>query len=352
MILTTILFLFILSILVFVHELGHFLVAKFFKVRVDEFALGFPPKLFSFKKGETTYALNLLPLGGYVKIHGENPEEGDVKGDKRSFQNISWWKQVLILSAGVIFNILFAWVLMSSSLLLGTSKVAIDNLNPKYIQGDNKVLITEVLKNSPAETAGLKPGDTFVSIENKPVSSAVSVQEGIRDASSTFSLVVLDKGATSSFQLTKMDNNTIGVALAEVAKVKMSLFPSIYYGAQGTYNITAQVFEGVIGFFKKLFIGQGSWNEVSGPVGIAKVVGDSSHEGFVSILFVTMLISISLASMNVLPFPALDGGRIVIAVIEGIIRKKLPLKFVNILNTVGFLILLLLMLVVTIKDII
>ena len=110
---TTLLFLLVLSILVFVHELGHFLASKLFKVRVDEFALGFPPKVFSFKRGETTYALNALPLGGYVKIHGENPEDAEDKGDKRNFQNIAAWKQVVILCAGVLFNLLFAWMLMS-----------------------------------------------------------------------------------------------------------------------------------------------------------------------------------------------------------------------------------------------
>jgi regulator of sigma E protease len=131
----------------------------------------------------------------------------------------------------------------------------------------------------------------------------------------------------------------------------MGVFSSIYYGAQGTYNLTVQIFTGVIDFFHKLFVGKGSWDEVSGPVGIAKVVGDSSEEGFISLLFITILISISLAAMNILPFPALDGGRIVIAIIEGIIRRKLPIKFVNILNSIGFILLLILMLVVTVKDI-
>ena len=131
----------------------------------------------------------------------------------------------------------------------------------------------------------------------------------------------------------------------------MGLFPSLYYGAQATYNLTTQIFTGVAAFFGKLFTGQGSWDEVSGPVGIAKVVGTSSQEGFISLLFITILISISLAAMNILPFPALDGGRIVIALIEGVSRRKLPIKFVNALNGIGFILLLTLMLVVTVKDI-
>lgn len=348
---TTLLFLLVLSILVFVHELGHFLASKLFKVRVDEFALGFPPKVFSFKRGETTYALNALPLGGYVKIHGENPEDAEDKGDKRNFQNIAAWKQVVILCAGVLFNLLFAWMLMSLTLLIGTSKVALDGVNDKYIQGDRQVLIHQILKDSPADKVGIKAGDYVLTINGSSTTGIKQVQESIKNAPQVFSLVLLKNNATTSIKVEKSANNTIGVGLAETATVRMGLFPSIYYGLQGTYNLTIQVFTGVIGFFGKLFSGHGSWDEVSGPVGIAKVVGTSSHEGFVSLLFVTILISISLAAMNILPFPALDGGRVVIAVIEGIIKRKLPIKFVNALNSVGFILLLTLMLVVTIKDI-
>lgn len=344
-------FLVVISVLVFVHELGHFLISKLFKVRVDEFALGFPPKIFSFKKGETVYALNALPLGGYVKIHGENPEDADDKGDKRNFQNISWWKQVLILSAGVIFNLLFAWFLMSLSLFIGTSKISIDGLDSKYIQDEKQVLIHQVLKDSPAEKAGIKIGDFVVSIDGVIIKDIKQVQEGIKNAPEIFTIVLSNHKSTTSKDIKKSENNTIGIGLAETAKVRMGLFSSIFYGAQGTYNLTNQIFTGVIDFFHKLFIGKGSWDEVSGPVGIAKVVGESSEQGFVSFLFIMILISISLAAMNILPFPALDGGRIVIAIVEGVIRRKLPTKFVNILNSIGFILLLILMLVVTVKDI-
>ncbi len=348
---TALLFLLVLSILVFVHELGHFLFSKLFKVRVDEFALGFPPKVFSFTRGETTYSLNALPLGGYVKIHGENPDDVDDKNDKRNFQNIHWVKQVIILCAGVFFNIVFAWLLMSLTLFIGTSKVALDGVQDKYIQGDRQVLIHQILKDSPADLAGIQAGDYIVSINGSSTQNIQQVQQDIKTAPKVFPIVLMKNNATSSIQVEKMDNNTIGVGLAETATVRMGVFPSLYYGAQATYNLTVQVFGGVLSFFGKLFTGHGTWEEVSGPVGIAKVVGTSSHEGFVSLLFITILISISLAAMNILPFPALDGGRIVIAVIEGLIRRKLPVKFVNALNSIGFVLLLTLMLVVTIKDI-
>ena len=349
--LPAILFLLVLSILVFVHELGHFLAAKFFKVRVDEFALGFPPKLFSFKKGETTYSLNALPLGGYVKIHGENPEDTNNIKDDRSFQNISSWKQIIILSAGVVFNILFAWLLMSLSLFIGTSKIALDDVQDKYIKGERQVLIHQILKGSPADKAGIVAGDYVLSVNGSSTIDIKQVQESIKKAPSPFSIIISKNNATSSIEVEKLDNNTIGVGLAETAIVTMGVFPSFYYGAQATYNLTTQIFSGVLTFFGKLFTGNGSWDEVSGPVGIAKVVGTSSQQGFVSLLFITILISISLAAMNILPFPALDGGRIIIATVEGVIRRKLPIKFVNTLNSIGFILLLVLMLVVTVKDI-
>lgn len=352
--LTTILFLIVLSILVFIHELGHFLFAKLFKVRVDEFAIGFPPKIFSFKKGETTYALNALPLGGYVKIHGENPDEQDDTKDSRNFQNIAAWKQILILSGGVLFNILFAWLLMSSLLFFGTSRLALDNVPEKYIQDSgHTVLIQQVLKNSVAEQSGLKAGQYIYTINDIQIKNTEQVQNTIKNATNTLAITVYNSTGTTTYNvIKKADTQTIGVALAEIGVVKMDVISSLYYGAKATYNMSEQIFVGVLTFFKKLFTGNGSWDEVSGPVGIAKVVGESSRQGFDSLVFITMLISISLAAMNILPFPALDGGRIVIAIIEGVLRRKLPIKFTNILNTIGFALLLILMIIVTVKDII
>lgn len=347
---TTILFLLVLSILVFVHELGHFLVAKFFKIRVDEFAIGFPPKIFSKTVGETTYAINALPLGGYVKIHGENPEDETDKDDKRNFQNVSWWKQVLVLIAGVTFNIIFAWLILSLSLMIGTSKASVEGIPAEYIKGTQAVIIQNIIAGGPAALAGIQPGEVIQTIQGVEVKSAEEVQSAIRNATTAITVVTERAAESTSYSITPKDN-VIGITLAEVAEIQMPLIPALGYGAQGTYNLTAQLGNGVLQFFGKLFVGNASWEEVSGPVGIAKVVGGAGREGITSLLFVAALISISLAVMNILPFPALDGGRIVISVIEGIIRKRLNSKFVNSINTVGFMLLIILMIVVTFKDI-
>jgi regulator of sigma E protease len=347
---TTILFLLVLSILVFVHELGHFLVAKFFNIRVDEFAIGFPPKIYSKTYGETTYALNALPLGGYVKIHGENPEDGLDTSDKRSFQNVSWWKQVLVLVAGVTFNIIFAWMLLSLSLMIGTSKASTSGVPAEYIRGTQSVIIEAVIPESPADKVGLKAGAVVESIQGVVIREAKDVQDAVQKATSSVTVVTDTKGVHTTYVIVP-DRHAIGVSLAEMATIRMPLIPAVAYGAQGTYNLTKQLGTGVIGFFGNLFKGDASWEEVSGPVGIAKVVGGAGREGFVSVLFIAALISISLAIMNILPFPALDGGRVVVALIEGAMRKRLNIKFVNALNTIGFLLLITLMIIVTLKDI-
>ena len=347
---TTILFLIVLSVLVFVHELGHFLVAKFFKIRVDEFAIGFPPKIISKTYGETTYSLNALPLGGYVKIHGENPEDETDSKDPRNFQNVSWWKQVLVLIAGVTFNIVFAWLILSLSLMIGTSKASIDGIPEKYIKGTQSVIIQDVITESPAATAGISPGEIIKTIQGVEIKKSGDVQAAIKAATATVE-VVTDKSSVLTAYIVTPQNGVIGVSLAEVAEIRMPVLSALGYGAQGTYNLTQQLGAGVLQFFGKLFIGDASWDEVSGPVGIAKVVGGAGREGVTSLFFVAALISISLAVMNILPFPALDGGRIVISVIEGIMRKRLNSKLVNSINTIGFILLILLMIVVTFKDI-
>ncbi len=347
---TTILFFLVLSILVFVHELGHFLVAKLFNIRVDEFAIGFPPKVISKTFRETTYSINALPLGGYVKIHGENPEDETDNIDVRNFQNVSWWKQVLVLIAGVTFNIIFAWLLLSLSLMIGTSKASIEGIPPQYIKGTQAVIIQSVVADSPAALAGIQPGEIVTSIQGVEIKKAEDIQITIKSATSTVQVITKKMDVVQTYIVTPKDN-LIGITLAEVATIRMPLIPALTYGAQGTYNLTGQLGTGVMQFFGKLFVGNASWGEVSGPVGIAKVVGSAGREGVTSLLFVAALISISLAVMNILPFPALDGGRIVISVIEGIMRKRLNSKFVNSINTVGFILLILLMLVVTFKDI-
>src|SRR5579864_2943759 len=161
---TIITFLIILAVLVFVHELGHFLIAKLFGIQVDEFALGFPPRIFAKKYGETTYSINSVPFGGYVKIFGENPDEESLASE-RSITSKSKWIQVAVLIAGITFNILFAWILLSGSFIIGTEASA-DYLPGHSVKNPHTV-ITEVLQGSNAASAGLEAGDTILSLTSQ-----------------------------------------------------------------------------------------------------------------------------------------------------------------------------------------
>lgn len=363
---TTIIFLLVLTALVFVHELGHFLAARLFKIRVDEFAIGFPPRIVSWVWGKTRYAINMLPLGGYVKIYGEGPD------DERTPDSIlskNRWQQGTVLVAGVTFNVIFAWLLLSFSLFLGT-KASYDAM-PKDIVHDPVLTVIMVSPGSPAEKAGLKSGDEILSITNAEVLLATStlsvesVQKAIASAKNKVTFNVRQFSATSTTDdgyvvrqivATPVEGlvsgkKAIGISMDMVATVKAGFFESFYYGARQTYHLTYNVATGLYEFLKNVVMGQASLQQVSGPVGIAGAVGESAKIGFASLLVMAAVISANLAVINMVPFPALDGGRLVIVIIEGILRRELNPKIIQWVNAIGFILLIALMIVVTVKDV-
>ncbi|MEN9613861.1 MAG: hypothetical protein RLZZ347_168 [Candidatus Parcubacteria bacterium] len=358
-----IIFLLVLSLLVFVHEFGHFSVAKFFGIRVDEFAIGFPPKVFSWKRGETTYALNLLPLGGYVKIFGENPEEESLTGpdSARSFANKNRGIQAGVLIAGIVCNIILAWVLFSTALGIGMTMVVSDYAGPGMIS-DRKILVTEVAPKSPASEAGMVAGDTLVSItQNKVVTLAEKGMSAIRDAvaqSKGKEITVwyehggdLKMGLTKAVQGIVPDRFALGISMEEVGKLTVPWYRAPIEGFIYTGLVVEHTAIGLADFFKTLFVGKADFNTVSGPVGIAKLVAEATHAGFTHLLTFTAMISINLALLNLVPFPALDGGRILFVGIEAIIRRRLPIQAVNWVNGAGFVLLLVFMAVITYQDV-
>lgn len=360
---TVILFLVILSVLVFVHELGHFLLAKWAKVRVDEFAIGFPPKIFSWKpkNHETTYALNLIPFGGYVKIYGENPEDAGVNESDRSFVRKSKWWQVAILAAGVSFNILFAWMVISLGLMVGLPTASSDYA--QYPLKDSHLAITSVLPESPAAKAGLKIGDSIVFAEanGKTIQGdmlePLAVQEVISEsAGKELTFLVSRKGENVSLKVIPEEGIlegrfAIGIAMDTVGILKLPIHLSIWEGAKITVSMTKLIAVGTVGFIKDAFTGSANLAAVSGPVGMAGMVGDARSLGFAYLLSFTALISMNLAVLNLLPFPALDGGRILFVIIEAIKRSPIKPKIANAVNLAGFSILILLMAVITIREV-
>ena len=379
---TGIIFILILLVLVLIHEAGHFFAAKISGVKVDEFAFGFPPKLFSIKKGETNYIFNALPLGGYVKIFGENGDDKDSKNNNRNFSNKNPFIKIFILAAGVVMNFILAYFLISLSVYINKA-VPLDNLSPqdyqKYLSenkiGDKSFVIEDISKNSPAEKSGLVVGDEieniFINKNNKDNSSdfdlkkddlnqnITSVLSRKINESDTDSLVFTIKnkdGKINDIKVSPVENDSlnkklIGLSISSFIDVKLSAFDSLKIGFEKTINFTSETLKGFGDLFKNLFTKGQISKDVSGPVGLINAVSQAKSLGIEYIILLAAVLSISLGVFNILPFPALDGGRILFVIIETITKRKISEKWQNILNTAGFAFLILLMVIITIKDI-
>jgi len=370
-----IIFIIILLVLVLVHEFGHFFTAKKFGIRVDEFGFGFPPKLFSFKKGETEYSFNLLPLGGFVKIFGENFEEADMmevgflekdlaaKQDlARSFVHQAKWKQALVLVAGVFANFLLAWVLFSFSFMTGLPTSA---SNEEGLKLENvNLVITSVVESSPAENAGLRIGDKIVSLKNENNFTTEITPETVK----SFVLESKNKEIEIGY-LRGQDSETklataiptmnetakkpeIGISMDMIGTAKLPLFRAFWEGMKLDLLMTKNTAVGLYTLILDGFQGKNGLAAVTGPVGMVSIVGDAYEFGFVYLLSFAALISINLSIINLLPFPALDGGRLLFLLIEKIKGSRLNPKFANTANMIGFSLLIFLMLFITYHDII
>ncbi len=360
-----IIFLIVLAALVFVHELGHFLAAKKSGIRVDEFGLGFPPRIIGKKIGETVYSLNWIPFGGFVKIFGENPDEAAISGSdsSRSLVNKPKYIQVMVLIAGIFFNFLFAWALISVSFMSGVAASSEDYAQYASRIQNERVMITSVSAKSPAAEVGIKPGDVIKEIDFKttilkaPAVSIEDIQKVIADSKGEDMTIVLARGAEEkvvhvvSKQGIVPDRYAVGIAMDKAGTLALPIHLAIWEGGKFTLHLIGQVASGLWTFISQAFMGTADYSSVSGPVGIVGMVGDATTLGFTYLLMFTALISINLGVINLIPFPALDGGRIFFVIIEAIIRRPIQPKIANMVNSVGFVLLLLLMLVVTYKDI-
>lgn len=362
---SVLIFFIILLVLVIAHEFGHFFAAKKFGIRVDEFGFGFPPKLFGIKKGETEYTFNALPFGGFVKIFGENPDEESLNGpDKdRSFVNKPRWKQAIVLFAGVFANFILAWILFSSGFMSGLP-TSVDSVRPGGELRDVNLVVISVAPGSPSEKAGLVSGDKIISVKSGTENLSPIKPETMKSFIQTHG----DKKIEISYQRGKDENliNTsvvpekvdgkgdpiIGISMDEIGIAKLSFFSSLSEGMKLTWNVTKATVYGIYDLIRDGIKGEGSFASVTGPVGMVGIVGDAYDFGFVYLLSFAALISINLAVINLIPFPALDGGRLFFLLIEKIKGSRISPKVANIANMVGFFILIALMLIVTYKDVV
>lgn len=369
MITTVIIFIAILAVLVLVHEFGHFFAAKKSGMKVEEFGFGFPPRLFGLQKkdgkvrvimghpkdlspDQTVYSFNLIPLGGFVKILGEN---NDASAIPDSFTSKSFGKRLATLLAGVIMNVLLAWVLISIGYMYGLP-VGVDETVkfPSYVKvAETYTSILETDPNSPAAKAGLHANDRIITLDGQRFSDTEHVQSYIREhKGKQFNFVVKRGSKTETVVVDSLANpeegkGSVGISMLTVARVQ---YPFLHAISEGARTTVFQIYAIFHGLYQLIIRGVGL-GSVGGPVKIAQMTGEVASMGAVYLLQFTAFLSLNLAVLNSLPFPALDGGRVLFLLIEKIRGKHNNQKFEQYANTLGFAILLLLMLVVTIKDI-
>jgi len=361
-----IIFIIILLVLVIVHEFGHFFTAKIFGIRVDEFGFGFPPKLFGYKKGETEYSLNLFPIGGFVKIFGENPNEENINGpdSQRSFVNKAKYKQAIVLFAGVLMNFLLAWLLFSFGFASGLP-TSVGSQPAGYILEDVNLTVISVLAESPADLAGLRSGDKIIYIGSGSDVAEDLTLESVRSFIISHPGQELEIGytrgqATSDLIFINVtpvisswsETPTIGIAMDQVGIAKLPILTALSEGMKLNWALTKRTATGLYTLIGEAITGKGSFESIAGPVGMVAIVDDAYEFGFVYLLSFTALISINLAIINLLPFPALDGGRLLFLLIEKIKGSPIRPKVANTANLIGFVVLMLLIVFVTYHDVV
>lgn len=341
-------FLLVLSILVLVHELGHFIVARKMGILVEEFGFGLPPRVFGKKIGETLYSINLLPFGGFVKLHGESTEEG-VSFPKRAFLNKSKKVRASVVIAGVIMNF-----------ILGVAAFAIVYSFLGIPKETNKVKVVEIAPGSPAQTAGILVGDTVVSVDKKEVTTV----DGF------VSLVEEKKGERTTLELKRdSETKTISITpretppenegpLGVVITTTEIYFPpywqrpfiGVYYGFNEAIIWGGRIVGGFAGIFKDLFVGVAP-KDIAGPVGIFAITTQAAKGGLLELISFIGILSVNLAILNIIPFPALDGGRLLFIGIETVLGRKVLPRIEAIAHTIGMVVLLLALLAITAHDI-
>lgn len=359
---TILIFVLVLIALIVVHEFGHFVAAKWSGMRVDEFGLGYPPKVWGKKIGETEYTFNALPFGGFVKIFGEDPEPGEAAAP-RSFTSRPRVLQALVLVAGIAMNLFFAYLLITATLFMGTTRALTDE--EIALAPDAQLAIASVLPGSPAADSGLRAGDLILSTEAAgdsyagPDAALFTTFVNEQEPGLPMTLTVRSGEETREVEVTPRagiianapERAALGVGLASVGTVSMPWYQALWDGVLITWELTKQTAIALVAFFGSIFTLSADLAQVSGPVGIAGAVGNASSDGLSPLMTITALISINLALINLLPIPALDGGRLLFVIIEAITRRPIKPSIANAINGIGFIALILLMLVVTASDI-
>lgn len=354
MFITIIIFVLILLALVLVHEWGHFFAARRLGIGVEEFGFGFPPRLASLEHKGTRFSFNWLPLGGFVKLKGES---GSNIQDADSFAAQKPWRRVIVLVAGVTMNIVLAFVLLSAGFMVGVP-VSLEESQVSQAK-DVKIQIAMISENSPAAQAGLAAGDAIISLNGEKLYSLSDIQNYIASHASAPIKVVYERlGEEKSVSVQPVflpevpDRAVMGVSLLQTGVLSYPWYEAIWNGAKSTVFLTKEIVFAFAGLFKSLFVNRQVPSDLSGPVGIAVLTGQVVDLGFAYIVQFAALLSINLALINILPFPALDGGRVLFVIIEKIRRKPTDAKVEALIHNLGFAFLMILVVLITYRDIV
>jgi regulator of sigma E protease len=372
MILTIVAFVLVLSVLVFVHELGHFGTARYFGIKSEEFGLGFPPRFLGYYKNlegkwkmvrgskqvedasDTIYSLNYVPLGGFVKIKGEDAVDG-APIDPDSFIAKPIWQRSIVISAGVTMNMILAAVLLSIGLMFGIPQ-ALDGLSDRAIVTDRKVVVAEAVGGSPAEKAGIKVGDIIESADGQAINNFQELQKFNEDHVGKAAIYLVKRGDQElGYGITpeirsETGKGGIGIAAVETGLVSYPWYWAPWEGLKQTYALTVAILKAFGHMFYGIFTGQGVSADVAGPVGIAALTGQVARMGIIYLLQFTALLSINLAIINFLPIPALDGGRLLFMIIEKIKGRPVKRELETAIHNIGFVLLMVMVVFVTYKD--
>jgi regulator of sigma E protease len=346
---TFLIFIAVIGVLVLVHEFGHFIMARRAGMKVEEFGFGFPPRLLGIKKGETLYSINLIPFGGFVKILGE---DGDSRDNPRSFGAKSIWARFKVIVAGVTMNLLFAVLLLILGNFFGL-RIGIFDDELSNIAKDKKIQIIEVSAGSPAEKSDLKMLDEIVGFNSiQEIQDFTKAHRGETiDIQIKRGNEILTKKITTRADPPRCEGS-MGIVMASTGIVSYPWYEAIWRGALDAINITwATVYQFYL-LANPPAVECPPNAQVTGPIGIAGITGQAARVGFSYLMQFVALISINLAILNIIPFPALDGGRAVFLIIEKFKGKPIDKKIEGMVNSFGFALLLALMIYVTIKDLV
>lgn len=350
------------GLIIFIHELGHFITAKLMKIQVNEFSLGMGPLILQFGKKETKYSWRLFPLGGYCAMEGEDTESNN----PNAFSNKNVWKRILVVIAGVIMNFILGFILILIAVGLCT-KPEPGEKNTYFCS----TTISEINQNSLTYKCGLRKNDKFLKINHKTIMTDLDLIYLLQnDSDGSFDITVkrIENGKNKTIDLKNIQFETIkdkeGVSHLNynfsVYPIKKTLFSTISRSIKLEYSYTVLIWRSL----GSILSGEYGLNDLSGPVGatdimvdavdeaMTSVVKNNNLDGLYTLLMLIVLLTVNVGLFNILPLPALDGGRLLFLLIELIIRKKVPAKYENLIHTIGFIILILFSLVITYNDVV